>query len=59
MSKLGAIKGVAKVLWSSLVEDFQQMDHKIVRIGVGIAVFIFWAFFWFYFFRNTSPFGFF
>ena len=58
MSKLGAVKGVMKMFWSSLAEDFQQMDHKLLRIGVGVTVFILWAFFWLYFFRNTTPFPF-
>ena len=58
MSKLRSIKDVLKITWGSMIEDFQQMDHKLIRIGVGVAVFAVWAFFWFYFFRNSSPFPF-
>ena len=58
MSKLNSMKEVLKLTWESMMEDFQQMDHKLIRIGVGVAVFLVWAYFWFFFFQSSSPFPF-
>lgn len=58
MSRIRAVKGVLKILWQNAAEDFEQMDHKLLRIGIGAAAFIFWGLFWLYFLQSTSPFGF-
>jgi hypothetical protein len=56
MSKIQAIKGVLKTFVSLSKEDFQEMDHKLLRIGIGVVGFILMAIFWLLFLRNILPF---
>jgi len=55
MSRFETIKGIMKTFFQIFKEDFSEMDHKLLRIGIGIAGFIVMALFWFYFLRNISP----
>ena len=56
MSRTEDLKGILKVFWSLLKEDFDEMDHKLLRIAAGIIGFVISAIFWFYVFRRFSPF---
>jgi hypothetical protein len=56
MSKLSTIMGVLRTLWSGVVEDWQEMDHKLMRIVFGAVSFAVAALFWFYFLRHITPF---
>ncbi len=58
MSKMETIKGIFRTFWRMSLEDFVEMDHKLVRITVSIITFIVVAFVWFYVFRSISPFKF-
>lgn len=58
MPKIEAVKGVLRTFWRMTKEDFMTMDHKLVRIAVGIITFLVMAFVWFYVFRSISPFKF-
>lgn len=58
MSKLKSLVGFLKFFFGMSAEDFRLMDRKLLRIGVAVITFLVWAFFWFYFFRGSSPFGF-
>lgn len=52
------IKKILKETFKELLEDWSETDHKLLKIITGVVSFLIAAFFWFYFFRNTSPFGF-
>lgn len=58
MSKWKTIKGVFFTLLQQAKEDFNEMDHKLFRITIGVAIFAISALLWFYVFRGISPFGF-
>ena len=55
MGKLRSIKGVLKMFWGMAKEDFNQMDHKLIRITVGAVGFIIAALFWMFFLRKIIP----
>lgn len=56
MSKLRTIGGIFKVFLQDVKEDWNLMDHKLIRIGAGLAGFVLMAAFWYLFLRNTMPF---
>jgi hypothetical protein len=56
MSKLSTVKGVLKTFLSGVAEDWQEMDHKLMRIAFGAVSFAAAALFWFYFLRHITPF---
>lgn len=56
MSKLKTIKGVLKTFMWMSKEDFQAMDHKLIRIGVGAAGFVVMALIWLFFLSSIIPF---
>jgi hypothetical protein len=58
MSKLRTITGTFRTLLALAKEEFEEMDHKLFRISIGVIVFIISALIWFYIFRGISPFGF-
>jgi hypothetical protein len=58
MSKVETFKGVMKTFFQMTKEDFNEMDHKLIRIAVGVVGFVAMTLFWFYFLRNIAPFGF-
>ncbi len=52
------IKGVLKIFFNISKEEWNEMDRKLLRIGIGLISFIIAALFWFYVFRAFSPFKF-
>jgi len=58
MSIKQTIKGTLKVFFRLTKEDWKAMDHKLVRIASLAVGFTVAALFWFFVFRNFSPFGF-
>jgi len=58
MGKLKNIAGFLRVFWKQAKEDWEEMDHKLIRIIVTAITFAAAALFWLYFFKNSSPFGF-
>lgn len=58
MPKIKAIRGVLATFWRMTKEDFMAMDHKLVRIAMGVFSFLLMAFVWYFFLRKISPFGF-
>ncbi|MBI5061601.1 MAG: hypothetical protein HZB67_04795 [Candidatus Aenigmarchaeota archaeon] len=56
MSKLEAAKGVLKTFWSMTLEDWYQMDRKLLRIITMAVSFTIAALFWLFFFSNIRPF---
>lgn len=55
MSKMHTIKGVFKMFWSMSKEDFREMDHKLLRLGVGVVGLVLIALFWLFFLSNIVP----
>ena len=56
MSKIQTIKGILKTFWIMTIEDWDEMDHKLLRIAAGVVGFIIMGLFWFFVLRNISPF---
>jgi len=56
MSKLQTVKGILKTFWTMTIEDWDEMDHKLLRIAAGAVGFIIMGLFWFFVLRNISPF---
>jgi hypothetical protein len=52
MSKLRSFVEFLKVFLSMSKSDWREMDHKLLRIGAGVAGLIFWAVIALYFFRG-------
>ena len=57
-TKLQSLAGFLKTFFSMSREEFGQMDHKLTRIGAGVATFAVMALFWLFFLRNIVPFKF-
>jgi len=55
MSKFQTIKGIMKTFFHITKEDWNEMDHKLIRLAAGAAGFIIMALVWFYFLRSISP----
>jgi len=56
MPKIRSFFEFVKFFFSDVSEEWRDMDHKLVKIAVSAASFIFWAFLWLYFFRSSTPF---
>lgn len=56
MSRIEMIKGILKTFWTLTKEDWDETDHKLIRIAAGAIGFIVMALFWYLLFRNISPF---
>ena len=56
MSKLQTLRGVMKTFLWLVGEEWEAMDHKLIRIFAGIFGFAIMALFWYFFFRNFLPF---
>ena len=52
------IKGIIRMFFSLSKEEWDDMDRKLLRIGVAVTSFVVAALFWFYIFRTFSPFRF-
>ncbi|MBI2579305.1 MAG: hypothetical protein HYW27_00200 [Candidatus Aenigmarchaeota archaeon] len=57
-SKLRHLAGFVKAFFSLSRDDFREMDHKLVRIGVSVTTFVVMALFWLFFLKNIVPFKF-
>lgn len=55
MGKMQSIKNVFKTLAWLTKEEWDEMDHKLFRIGFGVVGFVIMALFWFYFIRTVLP----
>jgi len=55
MGKLETLKGTLKTMFDMTLQDFHEMDHKLIRIVGSIAMFIILAWFWFNFLRGITP----
>ncbi len=51
MSKLQSVIGVLKTLVYLTREEWNEMDHKLLRIAAGAIGFLITAAFWYVFFR--------
>ena len=56
MSKVESIKGVLKTFFWLSKEEFDTMDHKMLRIAFGIVGFAVAAAFWYFVFSKFAPF---
>ncbi|MCX6819162.1 MAG: hypothetical protein NT129_04155 [Candidatus Aenigmarchaeota archaeon] len=56
MSRLKTVKGIISTLWQMTKEDWNLMDHKLIRILTGVIGFAIATLFWYLFFRNITPF---
>jgi hypothetical protein len=55
-SKLSSVKGVVKTFFSIAKQDWNELDHKLVRITFGAIGLVAFALFWLYFLRAIIPF---
>ena len=55
-SRIDFLKGLLKTFFWLSREEWKELDHKLFRIGFGIAVFAGMALFWLYFLRSITPF---
>jgi len=46
------ISGVTKVFFNLIKEDYDEMDHKFIKIILGIISFIISAAIWYFFFSR-------
>lgn len=53
---ISEIRGTLKTLWNMMTEEFDVMDHKLLRIIAGIISFLVAGAIWFFFLRNFLPF---
>lgn len=58
MSKLRSIASFLKMFAEHLKEEWDEMDHKFIKIVIGGAIFIITGLFWLYFFHSSTPFKF-
>jgi hypothetical protein len=56
MSKIKIVKGIMTTFWQMAKEDWKLMDHKLIRILMGVVGFVIATLFWYFFFRNITPF---
>ncbi|MBI4894995.1 MAG: hypothetical protein HY831_00745 [Candidatus Aenigmarchaeota archaeon] len=56
MSKLRSIASFLKMFAADLKEEWDQMEHKFIKIVIGGTIFIVTGLFWLYFFQHSSPF---
>jgi len=53
---LKTIKGILKTFWFLTKSDWEELDHKLLRIASSAIGFILMALFWLYFIKNIVPF---
>lgn len=58
MGILSDIKGVLKMFVKLSQEEWDELDHKLLRVSTAVISFAIAALFWFYVFRAFSPFKF-
>ena len=56
MSKLRTVGGILRLFLQQAKEDWDVMDHKLMRIAGGLIGFIVMGLLWYYFFRKLTPF---
>ena len=56
MSRIEAVRGLLKTFWTITMEDWDEMDRKMMRKAAGAIGFIIIAAFWYFLFRNVGPF---
>ena len=56
MARVETAKGILKTFWAMTLEDWDEMDHKLVRIAAGVIGFTIMGLVLYFFFRNISPF---
>ena len=56
MSKIRSVAGVLRTLGHMAKEDFDEMDHKLFRLAVGIGSFVVMGLFWLFFLKSIMPF---
>ncbi len=56
MSKVETAKGILKTFWMLTKEDWDELDHKLLRIAAGAIGFAVMALFWYFFFSKIGPF---
>jgi hypothetical protein len=54
-SKWQSFAGFMRTFLTMANEDFNEMDHKLIRIGMGITMFVVMALFWLFFLKNIVP----
>lgn len=52
MSLLETVIGVLKTFVKLTKEEWNEMDHKLLRVGAGLVGFLISAAVWYYFFRG-------
>lgn len=55
-SKLQGFAGFLRTFFGISKDEFREMDHKLVRIGVSVTTFVVMALFWMFFLKNIIPF---
>ena len=58
MGILSDIRGVLKMFVRLSQEEWDELDHKLLRVSAAVISFAIAALFWFYVFRAFSPFKF-
>lgn len=56
MSRFDDIIGIFKMLVRLTRDEWDEMDHKFMRLAAGAIGFLLTAAFWYVFFRNSGPF---
>lgn len=56
MSIMQTMKGITKTFLWLVSEEWNVMDHKLIRIIAGVIGFTVMALFWYFFLRNFMPF---
>ena len=56
MPKIDTIKGILTTFWQLTKEDWEIMDHKLLRIMAGVVGFTIAALFWYFIVGNIMPF---
>ncbi|MBI3190260.1 hypothetical protein HYZ41_01000 [archaeon] len=55
MPKIQTALGVMKTLFSISKEEWNDLDHKLIKVTFGVISFVVMALFWFYFIRHIIP----
>jgi hypothetical protein len=50
-----SMAGVMKTFFSLSKEEWDNLDHKLIKITMGVVSFVAMALFWFYFIRHIIP----
>ncbi|MBI2578716.1 MAG: hypothetical protein HYW26_03325 [Candidatus Aenigmarchaeota archaeon] len=58
MGILSDARGIIRMFIRLSQEEWDELDHKLLRISVAVVSFAVAALFWFYVFRAFSPFKF-